>query len=66
MNFSGSEFTVGFRVGRNDGLFGMLVALVVSRVVCMVGEGLGLNLKLFLVVGLLKAISARWSDYYDA
>ena len=38
MNFSGSDFTVGFRVGRNDGLLGMLVALVVSRVVCLVEE----------------------------
>ena len=54
MNFSGSEFIVGLRVGRNDGLLGMLVALVVFRVVCLVEEGLGLNLKLFLVVGLLN------------
>ena len=57
MNFSGSDFTAGFRVGRNDVLLGLLVGcLVVSLVVCLVVEGLGLNLKLFLVVGLLNGL----------
>ena len=38
MNSSESKFNFGLRVGRNDGLLGMLVALVVSRVVCLVDE----------------------------